>query len=235
MRIDKLLSNLKYGSRSDIKKFCKKGLVKVNGNVIKNSDFKVDTSIDKVFIDNEEVFFLDELTLMMNKPKGYVSANQDMDHETVFDLLHVDYLRFDLNIAGRLDKDTTGFLLLTTNGKLIHNIIKPSKDIYKKYLVTVDKKISNNINKLKSGVTILDGKDQEYTTSEAIIERIDEFNTYISIKEGKFHQVKRMFKHIGYNVVELKRVAIGGLELIEELEPGEVFELTEEEINKIFN
>lgn len=210
MRLDKLLSNLKYGSRRDIKKFCKTGYVKVNGKIIFEPSIEV-CEDDEILFDNKKVYYKDRVILIMNKPKGYVCANKDNYHKTVFELINEPYNRYDLKIVGRLDIDTEGLIILTNDGDLLHQTISPKSKIYKKYYVEYKGKM--NKEKLENGVTILDGNDNLFTTEKAIIEEIEKNKTFISIAEGKFHQVKRMFENINCEVIYLKRMEIGNIKL----------------------
>jgi 16S rRNA pseudouridine516 synthase len=223
MRIDKLLSNLKYGSRAEIKKYVRQKRIKVNGTVIKTSDFKVDPIHDVILFDKEIVFYKERIVLMMNKPQGYVSANKDGLHQTVFDLVKEPYHRFDLKVAGRLDIDTEGLLLLTNDGEFIHNIIQPNKDVYKKYYVEVNQPF--DVSRLLNPMEILDGVGNSYIPHTPIVEAISDTTFYLSIHEGKFHQVKRMCEFCGVSVVYLKRVSIGDIVLDEDLSLGEYKEL----------
>lgn len=223
MRLDKFLSNLKYGSRNDIRKAAKNGHVIVNGVVIKDSSKSIDEKIDKVTFMGEEVYYKDPVILLLNKPKGYVSANRDKLHKTVMDLIEEPYTRFDLKIAGRLDIDTEGLVLLTNSGTFVHNTISPNKDVYKKYYVEVNAGLDSSL--LIDKMTILDGKDNEYIPKKPKVEQITDTSFYLWIKEGKFHQVKRMVKHLDREVTYLKRVAIGEIYLPEDLEPGKYIEL----------
>ena len=210
MRIDKLLSNLKYGSRTEIKKMMKDAYVKVNGKIIYDSSFNVKEE-DEIKIENEIIFHKDKITLLLNKPKDYVCANIDNLHKTVFELIKDPYNRYDLNVAGRLDIDTEGLVILTSDGDLLHKIISPKNKVYKKYYVLYEGKI--NKEKLENGVKILDGNNVEFLTDKAYFEEISDHEAYISICEGKFHQVKRMFEAINAKVVYLKRLEIGDYEL----------------------
>lgn len=223
MRIDKLLSNLKYGSRNDIKKEIKKGNVKINDVITKEAKFDVDPVNDIILYNGELVYYRKTITLMMNKPKGYVSANKDNLHKTVFELLDQPYNRYDLNIAGRLDIDTEGLLILTNDGEYLHNIISPRKNVFKKYYVEVDQAV--DFSKLCKPMTIKDGKGNDYTPLPPEVEQVNDKSLYLSIKEGKFHQVKRMCEQIGTNVVYLKRVSIGEIVLDKTLELGEYKEI----------
>ena len=229
MRLDRFLSNLKYGTRKEIQKAIKYKRVTVNEVVMSNAAFKIDPSIDKVIFDEEEVYYKDTILLMMNKPPGYISANKDGKEKTVLELINKPYARFDLSIAGRLDKDTEGLLLLTNNGKLLHNIISPNKDVYKKYFVRVDRPFKK-LDRITSEYEIFDGRDYPFTPSNSKVERINDTEFYLSIKEGKFHQVKRMVAHFDRTVVYLKRVQIGQIKLDESLRLGEYKEIIDYEI-----
>lgn len=211
MRLDKLFVNMKYGSRKEIKQICRKKMVTVNGEVITDSSFNVDPNEDVIMFGDEEIIYKENILLMLHKPKGYVSANRDSLHETVFELLEEPYTRMNLNIAGRLDIDTEGLLLLTDNGELLHELISPNKNIYKTYLVRTNKPFNPEV--LLKPFEILDGKDRPYVPKTPFVEQINQYEFYLSIKEGKFHQVKRMVKHFRTEVIYLKRVAYGDIEL----------------------
>lgn len=226
MRLDKYISNLKYGTRKEVGKLIKKGLIKVNEEIVRNTSYQINPDSDKVYLEDELLYFSDSVLLMLHKPKGYVSANKDNLHKTVFELIKEPYNRFDLNIAGRLDIDTEGLLLLTNNGKILHNIISPKKDVYKKYYVEVDK--SFNFEKLLKPFEILDGKEHPYIPSTPIIEKISDTSLYLSIKEGKFHQVKRMVKHFNRTVTYLKRVSVGSIDL-GDLPLGDLIEIEDKQ------
>ena len=223
MRIDKFLSNMKYGTRNEIKKDIKNGYVFINGKQVKEAKSSLNPTVDVVEYDGQKVFYKERLVLMMNKPKGVVSATRDALHETVVDLIGEPYSRFDLNIAGRLDIDTEGLIVLTNDGTLLHDLITPKKNIYKKYYVEVDKPIDFHL--LEKPMSILDGKNQPFTPMPPLIEEIATLSFYLSIKEGKFHQVKRMCQACGITVTYLKRVAIGTIVLDEKLELGEYKEI----------
>lgn len=230
-RIDKILSNLGYGTRKDLKKIVKNGMVQVNGITIKDSAMKVDPEKDKIVINGEEIFYREFIYLMMNKPAGVVSATFDNKDETVIDLLEVEHQVFEPFPVGRLDKDTVGLLLLTNDGDLNHRLISPKWKVDKVYFAKIDQKVTEeDIAKFKHGITLDDG----YRCKEAILEiqKASEEGSEIvlTIQEGKFHQVKRMFEAVGKKVTYLKRIEFGTLPLDEDLEEGEYRELTEEEI-----
>lgn len=222
MRLDKVLVNLKYGSRKELQAVIKKGYVTVNNVVIKKPDTKVSEQ-DVITLFDEEVYYKEKVVLMLHKPSGYVSANKDGLHKTVFELIDEPYNRFDLNIAGRLDIDTEGLMLLTNDGKYLHNIITPNKDVYKKYYVETKEPFAAS--KLLKPFEINDGREQPYTPLTPKVEQITDKTFYLSIKEGKFHQVKRMVSHFNNEVTYLKRVAIGEIELDEGLALGEYKEI----------
>ena len=232
MRLDKLLANLQYASRKHIKKLARDGLIRVNHIIIKDASQHVDPENDIIEIGGERVIYYDSLTLMMNKRRGVVSARVDDRDLTVMDDLDPVYQRHDLHIAGRLDKDTEGLLILTTDGKLLHDIISPKKDIYKYYEVIVDKELKD-VSRLEQPMTLLDGNDAPYESEPAIVEYHEGKHLVIGIKEGKFHQVKRMIHMLDANVVYLKRIRINHLSLDEGLAPGEVKPLDEVAIKKL--
>ncbi|WP_302653987.1 pseudouridine synthase [uncultured Clostridium sp.] len=230
-RIDKILSNLGYGTRKDLKKIVKNGMVQVNGITIKDSAMKVDPEKDKIVINGEEIFYREFIYLMMNKPAGVISATFDNNDETVIDLLEVEHQVFEPFPVGRLDKDTVGLLLLTNDGDLNHRLISPKWKVDKVYFAKINQKVTEeDIEKFKHGITLDDG----YRCKEAILEiqKASEEGSEIvlTIQEGKFHQVKRMFEAVGKKVTYLKRIEFGTLPLDEDLEEGEYRELTEEEI-----
>ena len=230
-RIDKILSNLGYGTRKDLKKIVKNGMVQVNGVTIKDSAMKVDPEKDKIVINGEEIFYREFIYLMMNKPAGVISATFDNKDETVIDLLEVEHQVFEPFPVGRLDKDTVGLLLLTNDGDLNHRLISPKWKVDKVYFAKINQKVTEeDIEKFKHGITLDDG----YRCKEAILEiqKASEEGSEIvlTIQEGKFHQVKRMFEAVGKKVTYLKRIEFGTLPLDEDLEEGEYRELTEEEI-----
>ena len=231
-RLDKVLSNLGYGSRKEIKQAIRKGLIEVNGELVKDNGMQVDPENDRIIVNGEEIFYRKYIYLMMNKPDGVVSATFDNRDETVIDLLEVEHQVFNPFPVGRLDKDTVGLLLLTNDGELNHRLISPKWKVDKIYYAKIDKKVTEaDVKKFKSGITLDDG----YLCKEAkleILEATDEGSeVMITIQEGKYHQVKRMFEAVGKSVIYLKRVEFGTLKLDEELEEGEYRELTEEEIN----
>ncbi|MBC8589572.1 pseudouridine synthase [Wansuia hejianensis] len=234
-RLDKVLANMGYGSRKDVKKHIKDGLVKVNDNIVIQNDYKVDPYTDNIHINGERILYRKYIYLMMNKPQGLVSSTDDPLTKTVIDILSEDYLNFKPFPAGRLDKDTEGLLLITNDGKLAHELLSPKKGVNKTYYVEVDGYIDeSHIDKFQKGIILDDG----YKTLPANLDIIEPgiiSKVYLTIQEGKFHQVKRMFESVFTKVLYLKRVSMGPLILDNSLEPGEYRELTEEEINILKN
>lgn len=233
MRLDKMLSNLKYGSRKTISKIAKEGIITVNNQVIKDASMHIDPKTDTVCIGGETVHFKENITLMMHKRQGVLSARKDDLALTVIDDLDPVHQRYDLHIAGRLDKDAEGLLILTSDGKLLHDIISPNKSVYKTYEV-ITKEKEPDIARFNRPMLLQDGKGEPYQIAPPKIIAQNDQKTTIAIKEGKFHQVKNMFKEINSEVLFLKRIAIGNLILPTDLHPGMSKELTQKEIDLIF-
>ncbi|MBS4200064.1 rRNA pseudouridine synthase [Bacillus sp. FJAT-49732] len=233
MRIDKLLSNIGYGSRKEVKKILKNGNVTVNGTIVKDAKCHVDPVADSVFLFGEQVHYREFIYLMMNKPAGVISATEDEKDKTVIDLLNDEEAVFNPFPVGRLDKDTEGLLLLTNDGKLSHQLLSPKKNVPKTYFAVINSSVTeDDINAFARGVTLDDG----YETKPGKL-KILKSDTYsdieLTITEGKFHQVKRMFEAVGKKVVYLKRISMGPIELDETLENGHYRELTEEEVQQL--
>lgn len=230
-RLDKILSNLGYGTRSELKKIIKKGAITVNGVTVKDSSMKVDPENDMIKVNGEQIFYREFIYIMMNKPAGVISATHDNRDDTVVDLLEVDHQAFDPFPVGRLDKDTVGLLFLTNDGDLNHRLISPKWGVDKVYYAKIDKEVTEkDVEEFKNGITLDDG----YLCKEAKLEILsaseEGSEIHVTIHEGKFHQVKRMFEAVGKEVVYLQRIEFGGIPLDEELEEGEYRELTEEEL-----
>ena len=229
-RLDKIISNMGYGSRKDVKKLIKEGRVNVNNKICKENSLKINPYEDEIVIDGIKLEYREYIYLMLNKPKDVVSSTDDPINRTVLDLIDEEYLIFEPHPAGRLDKDTEGLILLTNDGQLSHRLLSPKNKIGKTYYVEVEGFLKeNHIEKFQEGIILDDG----YQTLPAKLEIIEgDFlsKSKLTITEGKFHQVKRMFKALNMEVVYLKRLSIGDLVLDENLKPGEYRELTEEEI-----
>ncbi|MBS4216750.1 rRNA pseudouridine synthase [Bacillus sp. FJAT-49711] len=230
MRIDKLLSNIGYGSRKEVKKILKNGNVTVNGMVIKDAKCQVDPFADVVFLFGEEVQYREFIYLMMNKPAGVISATEDNRDKTVIDLLNEEEAIFNPFPVGRLDKDTEGLLFLTNDGKLAHQLLSPKKNVPKTYFAVIDSPVTeDDVETFAKGVTLDDG--YEAKPGRLVILKSGKYSDIeLTITEGKFHQVKRMFEAIGKKVVFLKRISMGPILLDETLENGEYRELTGEEV-----
>ncbi|WP_096189789.1 pseudouridine synthase [Evansella halocellulosilytica] len=235
MRSDKLLANMGYGSRKEVKKLLKKGGLTVNGEKVTDGKTHVNPQEDEIEIFGETIDYKPFIYLMMNKPQGVISATEDRSEETVVDLLEIEDALYEPFPVGRLDKDTTGLLLLTNDGKLAHQLTSPKKKVEKTYRVHIDAPLQDgNKDALEQGVILDDG----YETKPARLEYVNgERGTLVklTITEGKFHQVKRMFQARGRNVIALKRESMGPLLLDPHLDPGTYRELTDEEIALLKN
>ncbi|MDO5707491.1 MAG: pseudouridine synthase [Andreesenia angusta] len=232
-RIDKILGNMGYGSRKELKKIAKTGAIRVNGKPIKDSSTKVDPDEEEIYFYDEEVIAREYIYLMLNKPKGFISATEDYLHDTVLDLIDQNYLIFDIFPVGRLDKDTEGLLILSNDGQFAHNILSPKKNIKKKYYAIIDGRVNEeDIELFEEGIVLDDGY-QTLPADLKIIKSGRNSEIELIITEGKYHQVKRMFEAIDKKVIYLKRLSIGGLNLDKNLELGEYRELNEEEIKNI--
>ncbi|MEE6452260.1 pseudouridine synthase [Gottfriedia acidiceleris] len=231
MRIDKILANMGYGSRKEVKSLLKQGVVKVGDNIVKSPKEHVDIEHEVVTVNGEVVEYKEFVYLMMNKPPGVISATEDSEHETVIGLLEYEDIIFEPFPVGRLDKDTEGLLLITNDGHLAHQLLSPKKHVPKKYYATIDGVVTeDDIKAFEKGVTLEDG----YLTKPGyltILKSGEESEIELVIMEGKFHQVKRMFEAVGKKVTYLKRLEMGPLKLDEDLELGEYRELTDEEID----
>lgn len=234
MRLDKLLSNMGFGSRKEVHQFLRKGTVRVNGETEKKSSAAINTKTDSVTLLGEPVVYREFIYIMMNKPQGVLSATADKYDKTVVDLLSSDFNHFDPFPVGRLDKDTEGFLLLTNDGKLAHHLLSPKKNVPKTYYAHISGVVTNlDVESFKNGVTLDDG----YKTKSGglhILESGETSEVELTITEGKFHQVKRMFEAVDKKVVYLKRLSMGPLSLDEALPLGEYRELTQEEVELLY-
>jgi 16S rRNA pseudouridine516 synthase len=233
LRLDKLLANSGYGSRTEVKKLLKKGIVEVNGTIMKDGKTSINEEKDIVTVLGERVKYQKFIYIMMNKPKGVISATEDVKEKCVVDLLDDDMKRYEPFPVGRLDKDTEGLLILTNDGKLAHELLSPKKKVNKTYWAKINGKVTEkDIEAFLHGVTLDDG----YITKPAklIIKKSREISEIeLTIVEGKFHQVKRMFLAVGKKVMELKRLKMGGLSLDPNLKLGDYRELTDEELQQL--
>ena len=252
MRLDKFLANSGIGTRKEVKEILKNKKVSVNDVFVKDGKIQINEEKDIVKCENKIINYKPFVYIMMNKPAGVISATEDNYHKTVIDLLKNEYSTYNIFPVGRLDIDTEGLLLLTNDGILSHNLLSPKKHVDKKYYVKIAKSLSeNDIKTLENGIKL----EENFVTKKAKVEIVcndsekesEDFNffenknnknenlVYITISEGKFHQVKRMFKAVNNEVLYLKRVKMGNLLLDEKLELGEYRELTEEELNNLKN
>jgi len=231
-RLDKVLSNLGFGSRKEIKGIVKKKLVQVDGVVALDSAMQVDPEKSEIKVNGEVVKYRKYIYLMMNKPDGVVSATFDNYDETVVDLLDVDYQVFEPFPVGRLDKDTVGLLLLTNDGELNHRLISPKYHVDKVYYAEINKAVDEeDIKAFENGIVLDDGYECMPGKLKILKSDEDGAQVLVTIQEGKFHQVKRMFQSREKTVVYLRRISFGSLKLDENLEEGQYRELTEEELS----
>lgn len=228
-RLDKIIGMQTEYSRKDVKKLIMQKRVKVNGNIILKSDIKIDINKDIISIDGNEINVIKNVYLVLNKPMGYISATEDRSQPTVLDLIDEKYMHRELFPAGRLDKDTTGLMIITDDGQFAHNILAPKKHISKTYEVTIDIPTNNKmVEGFKKGVMLNDGE-----CKSAIMEITGEYSATVILTEGRYHQIKRMFGCFGAKVVKLHRIKMGNLSLPKDLREGESRELTEEELKLV--
>ncbi|RNF40791.1 pseudouridine synthase [Planococcus salinus] len=230
MRIDKFLSNMGFGSRKEVKVLLKSKAVEVNGTMVKDPKIHVNETADTVSVDGEPVQYKKHIYLMMNKPQGVVSATEDNYDQTVVDLLGEQERHFGPFPVGRLDKDTEGLLLLTNDGQLAHELLSPKKHVDKTYFAKINGIVTDEDGEsFRSGVMLDDG----YVTKPAQLKILVSgpmSEIELTITEGKFHQVKRMFQSVGKEVVYLKRLSMGPLQLDQKLGLGQYRPLTEQEL-----
>lgn len=225
-RLDKLLANTGRWSRKEVKELVRTGRVTANGKVVAKPEEKYSQE-DKITVDGEQIYCGSMYYLMLHKPDGYISATDDPKQKTVLDLLPEHLRRVGLFPAGRLDKDTEGLLLLTNDGILAHELLSPKKHVDKTYFVRVDGQLDQgDVKAFADGMTLADG----YTCLSAGLKILNCPNeALVTLREGKYHQIKRMLSVRGKPVVYLKRLTMGPLALDEDLEPGQWRELTEQE------
>lgn len=228
-RLDKVLANMGFGTRKEVKQLVKQGAIAVDGEIADDPGMHVIPEEQEITVDGESINFKRWIYVMMNKPPGVISATEDARHKTVVDLLPGEWA-IKVHPVGRLDIDTEGLLLLTNDGQLSHNLLSPKKKVDKEYYARIRGRVTEeHVQAFAQGVTLDDG----YTTLPARLEILnagESSEIHVTIMEGKFHQVKRMFAAFGLEVTYLKRLRMGPLRLDERLEPGEFRELTEEEM-----
>lgn len=231
-RLDKIIASQGKYSRSEVKKLVKAGLVRVNGAVAKASDIKCDVSTDEITVDGVSLNYKKHIYIMLNKPRGVISATEDPTQKTVIDLVPPELKRAGLFPAGRLDGDTTGFVLITDDGDFAHRILSPKNHIMKTYHATLKRALTDeDIAAFKQGLTLGDGT--KCLEAQVRMLPCKQCTAEVIICEGKYHQVKRMFASLGNKVLELKRVKMGELPLDEELAEGECRELTDSEVRLV--
>lgn len=234
MRLDKCLADMQLGTRSQVKEYIRKGRISVNNNNVMSPDIKINTEIDIVKFDGKDIFYEDYEYYMLNKPAGVLSATRDKNAKTVLDLIW-DKSRKDLFPVGRLDKDTEGLLLITNDGALAHDLLSPKKHVNKTYYAKISGNVlPDHIVLFQNGIYL----EEDVKTLPAqlkILQSGSESEIELTIQEGKFHQVKRMFQKIGTEVIYLKRLTMGTLILDENLQPGEYRKLTSQEIEQLKN
>lgn len=235
IRLDKYLADMGCGTRQEVKKFIRSGQVSVDGIVVKKPETKVEQTVQEVFLNGEKVGYESFEYYMLNKPAGVISATEDQSCQTVVDLIK-DKKRKDLFPVGRLDKDTEGLLLITNDGALAHRLLSPKKHVDKCYFARICGKVTEeDVRSFEKGVNIGSQEQPELTMPGKleIITSDDISKIRLTIQEGKFHQVKRMFQAVGKEVIYLKRLRMGTLILDENLGIGEYRPLTKEELEKL--
>ena len=232
-RLDKVISNIGCGTRKEVKELIRAGAVEIDEEIIKDGAYQIDTEIQKIKVNGKEVIYREFIYIMMNKPQGVISATEDGREKTVIDLLPDEMLCFEPAPVGRLDKDTEGLLLLTNDGKLTHSLLSPKKHVAKTYYAEIDGIVTEtDAFAFEKGVYLDDG----YLTLPAqlnILESGEISKVEITIYEGKFHQIKRMFNAVDKEVVFLKRLSMGPLSLDATLEKGSFRELTSAELSAL--
>ena len=227
MRLDKYLADCGVGTRSEIKKIIRAGFVRVEGAAKVSPELKIDENTAKVYVDGVEMRYRKYVYLMLNKPSGYLSATWDKHKPVVLELVPEEYLHYEVFPLGRLDIDTVGLCVLTNDGDLAHRILSPAKHVPKTYYAEVDGHLDEDaVEAFAEGMDLGD-----FTAKPASLKIIEPGDrAEVTIAEGKFHQVKRMFEKVGKKVTYLKRISMNRLSLDENLEEGEIRELTDEEL-----
>lgn len=232
IRLDKYLADMGVGTRQEVKRYIRKGSVSVDGKTVKAPEQKIDGETQRVAVDGQEIGYAAYEYYMLNKPAGVISATEDQRDRTVIDLIG-DRKRKDLFPAGRLDKDTEGLLLITNDGQLAHRLLSPRRHVDKTYYARIRGRVTEeDVGSFAHGVNIGSGEAQEWT-APGVLEIIaggEESEILLTIQEGKYHQVKRMFEAVGKEVAYLRREQMGTLTLDKGLKPGEYRPLTAEEL-----
>ena len=237
IRLDKFLSEMSGWTRSEVKKIVRTGSVTVDGNEVKKPETKIDEKLSIVSVDGRQIKYNKYEYYMLNKPKGFVSATTDREHKTVVDIISSSEKK-DLFPVGRIDIDTEGLLLITNDGELAHRLLAPKNHVEKTYYVEVSGILDDvDVDAVEKGLDI--GEEKNTIPAKMEILKTDIQNNisscYLTIHEGKFHQVKRMMKKLGKTVTYLKRVSMGSLILDSKLKKGNYRKLTEQEIIELKN
>lgn len=229
MRIDKFLANMGVGTRTEVKQLLKKGNVTVNDKKEKSPKTQINPDTDTVSVNETQIQYIDKIYLMLNKPKGYLSATEDNNQQTVIDLVE-EFRYLELFPVGRLDKDTEGLLLITNDGQFNHQLMSPTKHVSKTYEVISEKTITkNDIESFKTGIELNEG----LAKPAQLVEGDEKNKSFVTIYEGRYRQVKRMFHAIDNEVLALKRISIGDLKLDSALAPGEYRHLTQQDFKQL--
>ena len=230
MRLDKYLCETGFGTRSQVKDLLKKGQVMVNGEVVKKPELKINETTDQILCQGKKASYQKNIYLMLHKPAGVVSVTEDSREKTVLDLVRPEDRKNGLFPVGRLDKDTEGLLLLTDDGELAHRLLSPKKHVDKTYYAKIDGQVTEeHVKQFREGLDIGDEKKTLPAVLTILLSGpVSEIE--ITIHEGRFHQIKRMFEAVGCKVTYLKRLSMGSLVLDETLPPEEYRPLTEAEL-----
>ncbi len=237
IRLDKYLADMGTGTRQEVKKYIRKGLVRVNQETVRTPEMKICEEKDEVFLEGQRIAYASCEYYMLNKPAGVVSATEDKRETTVIDLIR-DRKRKDLFPVGRLDKDTEGLLLITNDGQLAHRLLSPKRHVDKTYYAKVSGCVTReDVLLFARGLDIGTDEREEWTMPGEleILRSGSESEILLTIQEGKYHQVKRMFQAVGKEVVYLRRERMGALVLDKELKPGEYRPLTKKELENVKN
>jgi len=233
MRLDKFISHALGKTRSEARDIIKQGMISVNQTIMRKNDWTVDEYHDLILFNDQPIVFKNYLYLMLNKPMGYLSATKDAKYPTVIDLIK-EYENYDLFMAGRLDLDSEGLMIITNDGKFAHGLTSPRHEVPKRYYVKTNEEFSEaDVLAFQEGLFIYDGHKNRFKTQPAVLEIISPQEAYVTIFEGKYHQVKKMCLKVGKNVTYLKRLAMGDLELDPNLKTGEYRLLSVEEIDHL--
>jgi len=232
LRLDKFISSQLNISRKDARAAILRGRAAVDGTTVRAADFKIDENADSVTFDGQALSYKKHIYIIMNKPRGVLSASDDKRQPTVIDIIPEKLRRNGLFPVGRLDKDTTGLLIITDDGDFAHRVLSPKKEIFKTYIAVLDGEITPDMpEKFLNGIVLADGTK----CRRAFLRRVDKNTAEIKICEGKFHQIKRMFGTVGLGVNALERTAVGNFYLPEDLPQGACSETDSEALESIFS